>query len=63
MLIPMKTTSSILSGLSSSLCLAFGLSTLAQKLDPVSQGECERYPDAQGAALTEICAFPESMRR
>lgn len=54
----MKTITSTLSGLSSSLFASVGLTQLAQKLDPVSQNRCEICADAQGASLSVPCSFP-----
>ncbi len=57
----MKTITTTINGLSSSLLLAIGLSHFAQKLDPVSQDACEHCDDLQGAAYTDPCAFPETL--
>lgn len=54
----MKTITSTLSGLSSSLFLSVGLTAIAQKLDPVSHDRCEICAEATGASLTIICSFP-----
>lgn len=59
MMAAMKTITTSLTGLSSSLLLAVGLARFAQKLDPVSQDRCEWCQDLQSAALTDPCAFPE----
>jgi hypothetical protein len=58
----MKTFTTTLSGLSSSLFLTVGLSTLAQKLDPVSRDRCEQCRDAHAASITVICSFPSKQR-
>ena len=55
----MKTITSTLSGLSSSLFLNVGLTAIAQKLDPVSHDHCEICAEAIGAAYSVVCSFPE----
>ena len=58
----MKIITSTLSGLSSSLFLNVGLTSLAQKLDPVSQGRCEICAEATSASMSVVCAFPAKRR-
>ena len=54
----MKTITTTLSGLASSLFLNVGLTQAAQKLDPVSHQNCEICPEAVAPALTAPCLFP-----
>ncbi len=54
----MKTITSTLSGLASSLFLNVGFTSVAQKLDPVSHQNCEICSEATAPALTAPCLFP-----
>ena len=54
----MKTITTTLSGLASSLFLNVGLTRAAQKLDPVSHQNCEICAEAAVPALSAPCQFP-----
>jgi hypothetical protein len=54
----MKTITSTLSGLASSLFLNVGLTNAAQKLDPVSHQNCEICTEAAAPALSAPSLFP-----
>jgi hypothetical protein len=54
----MKTITTTLNGLASSLLLNVGLTHAAQKLDPVSHQNCEICAEAVAPALTAPCLFP-----
>jgi hypothetical protein len=59
----MKTITTTINGLASSLFLNVGLTRLAQKLDPVSHGSYERLAEAHGPAITAPCSFTPKARR
>ena len=59
----MKTITSTLSGLSSSLFLNVGLTQIAQKLDPVSGRPSEQCTEAHGPAFCYPSGFtPKSSK-
>lgn len=59
----MKTITSTLSGLSSSLFLNVGLTQIAQKLDPVSSRPSELCSEANGPSFCFPCGFtPKSSK-
>lgn len=53
----MKTVTSTLRGLTSSLLLNAGFTQAAQKLDPVSMQPCNLSPEAHGPAVSYPCQF------
>lgn len=57
MIAAMKTITSTLAGLASSLLLNAGFSHAAQTLDPVSRHPASWTNDANGPALSAPCAF------
>jgi len=58
----MKTITSSISGLASSLFLNVGLTSIAQQLDPVSRKPSEICHEAQGPSLCMPCQFPQQKR-